>query len=1007
MHQLTLSLISLQSSFVNIPMNWASVLLDKQVISSVGLILQLNTKSSSVFVAWAGGSSSPLNGSETLEIDRNYAHALGLSHASVVSVKIINSCPIASSISVEPWTSDDWEIIELNAGYLEEQFLNQVRVVQKNQPLLIWLHNQATVRLRVVDLDPQSDTCVKLSNTTDVIVAPKERYKPEPVALPSSSQNKIVCGIYKSIPLEWSAKVQFSQLWDVGISSNQNYENNSIVYIQNFDYDHLVPDNTNKEGSETDPKKIALNGVFARCVKFDNIGENNIVLSQLPASILYTNVLSRVRLSSVPAPISIKSVIVTSGSVSSISSKHLVERLKDWLLQHLLDKKVILYHTQKVNLDFEDAKIPIEILFPTAEKAEKDSTRLRPPTYMMLESEDLSHIEFIHQVKSNLIAKPPLSSDGLRMPSALVGFEKIGKCCLDYFTTTILLNTKLKLGTKPSGGLHIHGSHGTGKTTLVEYITYKLSRDYHLFPMTIKCEQIKSYPLAKIRKIFDRLILQSIWHQPALIIFDDLDSLISTETENTSNVRVKQLAQIFLDSMRKIQSYPVYFIATTSDSQSIHLSITKSHIFGKSIHLKAPNKQQRISILRNLITKYISNQDVINNLNLEDICGRMDGYCIIDIKTLFEHSLQQSVLRRVENDDIIELTRQDFERAFESYKPMSLSGSKLETSTVAWDSIGGMKKTKQMLLETLQWPTLYPQIFQKSPLRLRSGILLYGYPGCGKTMLASAVAKECGLNFISVKGPELLNKYIGASEKAVRDLFERAKAAKPCCLFFDEFDSIAPRRGHDNSGVTDRVVNQLLTEMDGAEGLEGVYVLGATSRPDMIDPALLRPGRLDKSILCDLPSLEDRVDIINAVSKSIQLHSSVDVNDIASKTDGLTGADIQGLLYSAQLLAIHERMDYNQIVETKDESLLSKVIQGVRDQQIIHDDTSALVLDKSKSTAKAESQPILVDSTHLKNAMGTCRPSLSHDEYLNLRNDYIRFAGGEIPTNVGTKSSFQ
>lgn len=197
----------------------------------------------------------------------------------------------------------------------------------------------------------------------------------------------------------------------------------------------------------------------------------------------------------------------------------------------------------------------------------------------------------------------------------------------------------------------------------------------------------------------------------------------------------------------------------------------------------------------------------------------------------------------------------------------------------------GLHEARRILRETLEWPTKYAQIFANCPLRLRSGILLYGYPGCGKTLLASAVAKECGLNFISVKGPEILNKYIGASEKSVRDLFERASAAKPCVLFFDEFDSIAPKRyvvlyldiilfsrvssrdqadrcrGHDSTGVTDRVVNQMLTEMDGAQGLDGVYVLAATSRPDLIDPALLRPGRLDKAVFCDMPDLTDRLEV--------------------------------------------------------------------------------------------------------------------------------------------------
>ncbi|OUM60389.1 hypothetical protein PIROE2DRAFT_32646, partial [Piromyces sp. E2] len=191
-------------------------------------------------------------------------------------------------------------------------------------------------------------------------------------------------------------------------------------------------------------------------------------------------------------------------------------------------------------------------------------------------------------------------------------------------------------------------------------------------------------------------------------------------------------------------------------------------------------------------------------------------------------------------------------------------------------------------------------------------------PGCGKTLLASAVAKECGLNFISVKGPELLNKYIGASEKSVRDLFERAQAAKPCVLFFDEFDAIAPRRGHDNTGVTDRVVNQMLTQMDGAEGLDGVYVLAATSRPDLIDPALLRPGRLDKSLLCNMPDLEERIDILNALSRKLELGPSVDVTELAKKCEGYSGADLQALLYNAHLEAIHEQL--NRVLQSANSS---------------------------------------------------------------------------------------
>jgi peroxin-1 len=305
-----------------------------------------------------------------------------------------------------------------------------------------------------------------------------------------------------------------------------------------------------------------------------------------------------------------------------------------------------------------------------------------------------------------------------------------------------------------------------------------------------------------------------------------------------------------------------------------------------------------------------------HTLDLLDIADSVDGYMPADLSVLVSRARNEAMFRTInspsnKDSDPFILSPLDFESAMKGFIPANLRNVPLQKSTTTFASIGGLKETRKVLLETLEYPTRYAPLFAKCPLRLRSGLLLYGYPGCGKTLLASAVAGECGLNFISVKGPEILNKYIGASEKSVRDLFERAQAAKPCVLFFDEFDSIAPKRGHDSTGVTDRVVNQLLTQMDGAEGLSGVYVLAATSRPDLIDPALLRPGRLDKALLCDLPNLEDRVDILKAMIKKVRVEEEFeqldeDMFELASRMEGFSGADLQALVSNAQLEAIHE-----------------------------------------------------------------------------------------------------
>ncbi|KAI1381973.1 AAA-domain-containing protein [Hypoxylon crocopeplum] len=458
----------------------------------------------------------------------------------------------------------------------------------------------------------------------------------------------------------------------------------------------------------------------------------------------------------------------------------------------------------------------------------------------------------------------------------------------------------------------------------------------------------------------------------ALVILDDLDKLCPVETElqvGNDNSRSRQVSETISSIARQYcrRDKGVVLLATAQGKESLNNVIIGGHVVREIIDLKAPDKEARRRVLETVVRQQTVSPESLQapgsfgsrpttangsvggddggawmdgadqrsrgnsvstnprldgflldpDLDFLDLAGETDGYMPGDLILLVSRARNEALIRSVSEEpseellDIIQLGRGDFDKALKGFTPASLRNVPLQTSTTTFDSIGGLKETRQILLETLQYPTKYAPIFAQCPLRLRSGLLLYGYPGCGKTLLASAVAGECGLNFISVKGPEILNKYIGASEKSVRDLFERASAAKPCVLFFDEFDSIAPKRGHDSTGVTDRVVNQLLTQMDGAEGLSGVYVLAATSRPDLIDPALLRPGRLDKSLLCGFPNLEDRVDILQALGKKVKLNEEILSSEegfleIARRTEGYSGADLQALMSNAQLEAIHD-----------------------------------------------------------------------------------------------------
>ncbi|OCL10889.1 AAA-domain-containing protein [Glonium stellatum] len=614
----------------------------------------------------------------------------------------------------------------------------------------------------------------------------------------------------------------------------------------------------------------------------------------------------------------------------------------------------------------------------------------------------------------------------------------------------------------------------------------------------------------------------------AVVVLDDLDRLCPVETElqvGGENGRSRHISESICSIVRQYCSMDsgVVLLATAQSKEALNNVIIGSHVVREIVSLKAPNKEGRRRVLEMLVhqdakpaefqeqqndvqsdtqsflsssvsgsrpstshTTHISYQResqpdgfvVDPSIDFLDLAGMTDGYMPGDLVLLVSRARSEALIRSVSspihhlhsqasNTGVIHLSKEDFTQALSGFTPASLRNVTLQSSTTRWDSIGGLHSTRQTLLETLQYPTTYAPIFAQCPLRLRSGLLLYGYPGCGKTLLASAVAGECGLNFISVKGPEILNKYIGASEKSVRDLFERAEAARPCVLFFDEFDSIAPKRGHDSTGVTDRVVNQLLTQMDGAEGLSGVYVLAATSRPDLIDPALLRPGRLDKSLICDLPGLEERIDILKAVTRKLRLASSVlstdsrgeNLREIAQRTEGYSGADLQAVVYNAQLEAIHDALgDVQDIGETgkakgvngssntaksggssksvpdfvhfrfgdsltsSDENLpptstalteratiAAKLasLQSIRrkQKQLQYQSHQSQDTDSSNDKeGRAENKEPEIQWRHIKSSLGTTRSSISPEERRRLAGIYKEFIvgrNGELPSGQG------
>ncbi|EST09028.1 Peroxisome biogenesis factor 1, N-terminal [Kalmanozyma brasiliensis GHG001] len=659
-----------------------------------------------------------------------------------------------------------------------------------------------------------------------------------------------------------------------------------------------------------------------------------------------------------------------------------------------------------------------------------------------------------------------------------------------------------------SSSLLLTGGPGSGKTVIAKHLAADLSRDFRLCLATsyFDCSPFSEDRVPVLRARFSEWLNEAAWKAPSLLILDNIDRIMPAEMEHVDSQRSRQLAEAFVTRVRDcVKSFGVFVVATAQGNTSIHSLLNSSHLWLDNVQLKPPGKEGRREILAHLVQKKLSNankkgkvsgesaQEVADGsqaaseLNFVTLATQTEGYLPADLRDLVERATHQAAIRSASTTETtlaprsapngvsrngiahaavngtasprpeggeegLSITMDDFVQAQDGFTPLSLRDVKLEKSSVAWSDIGGLIETRRVLRETLEWPTKYAAIFASCPLRLRSGLLLYGYPGCGKTLLASAVAKECGLNFISVKGPEILNKYIGASEKSVRDLFDRAQAAKPCVLFFDEFDSIAPKRGHDSTGVTDRVVNQMLTQMDGAEGLDGVYVLAATSRPDLIDSALLRPGRLDKSLLCDMPTEEDRLDIMKAIARKVHLHPEVDLEKWATKTDGFSGADLQALLYNAHLEAIHESIsavaeekeDAKKDADTASDGTLKfttiggggkKTLSGAERQALVR--KLELVLKNTQSqpknkpgrilpahltsaapngvheVAKKSKSKTLVTEAHLETSIKSTRPSVPLEEQRRLRGIYRTFAGdrdgnfpdGEASTQIGARSS--
>ncbi|CAH2350415.1 peroxisomal ATPase Pex1p [[Candida] railenensis] len=1066
-HRVSISFKPLRSNLLNLPSPLCNLLYNANInIQDVIVeIVSQNASKAKWYAGWSGMTSSSI---DLLEIDPIFAKSLNFNDKDKVIINLRFDNFETTQINLEPVSSSDWELVELHAQILEDKLLSQSRCVSLNQVLVVYPSQTTSARLIVTDIGSKDHKYAKISPACEVAIAPKVREKDKKQSqqngsssskstksvrsttgpsedyanLPSVLERGISLPhhIYSKLPEHSNVKgyevyVNFREV--VHSLNNTKYVAVGVIpgpLSRSNTVDAKQPQGQQAPDAQDKPSIKENVRIIAKLVNYSKSPPNTVGLSpKLAIALGCENEVGNVitlqpaisPLLKRPSTLTIHPYIVQTGkksnqiNLNSSSKKEQDQKLIKSVLQHIVIKGYPITNFTKLPIISDALPQGGLLRFKRNDdlnswiKPISDESKL--PKFEIGE-ELLRNESFIQRDSSQ-------EKDDEHLVA--VGLEKMEDDILSTLTSS-----------KNSGSL-VYGNSGSGKSLMLRIIGQKLSAKFGVHVKFISCESIMNENFQNLANNHILKWLQECsWHKPSLLILDNVEKLLSAEQEHTDSTQSNQLTEFLISQLQKIHNQRnsnLSVLMSSTSKEALNKLLSQSHLIEHFYHLSAPDKGTRNQILQSYL---VENLNCDLKFDIMDVVTETEGYLPNDLKVLSDRIFHEAMFNTIDKASEVEeikgddkegfklpIEKSSFEKALSGYTPSNLRGVKLQKSSINWSDIGGLTEAKNILLETLEWPTKYAPIFANCPLRLRSGILLYGYPGCGKTLLASAIAGQCGLNFISIKGPEILNKYIGASEQSVRELFERAQSAKPCILFFDEFDSIAPKRGHDSTGVTDRVVNQMLTQMDGAEGLDGVYVLAATSRPDLIDSALLRPGRLDKSVICDMPNYDDRLDILKTITSKMDLSDDVDLEDLARRTGGFSGADMQGLGYNAYLKAVHVKLDKDEKAaqentKNKTESELSadqidffqvnsekiknarlrptervQLLQQIKNY-LNSSDSVSNESEKKKQTEDDSSSLILITQHDFEESLKETKPSISASEMKKLSGIYSQFVSG-------------
>lgn len=490
-----------------------------------------------------------------------------------------------------------------------------------------------------------------------------------------------------------------------------------------------------------------------------------------------------------------------------------------------------------------------------------------------------------------------------------------------------------RLGITPPKGVLLHGPPGTGKTLIAKAVASESGASF----FSIQGPEIMDKYYGQTEQNLRDKFKEASENPPAIVFIDEIDSIAPKRDEVKGEVERRLVAQL-LSLMDGLEDRgKLVIIAATNRVNDIDPALRRPGRFDREIEIGAPNYDGRMEVLQ----VHTRNMPLSKELKLEDICDLTHGFVGADIAALSREAAMKALRRFLPDIDLdkpistdilqrIEVTMDDFKEALKEVEPSAMREVLIEVPRVKWDQIGGLEDVKQKLREAIEWPISHPESFDRMGIKPPKGVLLFGPPGTGKTLLAKAVATETKANFISIKGPEVLSKWVGDSEKAVREIFKKAKQVAPSIVFLDEIDAIAPRRSSSsNNNVSERMVNQLLTSMDGIEDMEGVVVLGATNRPDILDHALLRSGRFDRLLFIGPPDKEARLLILTIHSRDMPLSKELDLSDIADRTEGYTGADLEGICREAGLIALRKNITAKKVEQSHFDDAMKEVRPSV------------------------------------------------------------------------------